>query len=199
MKYPLIKLALLSSFLWISNVHAEWSLQNDESSIHFVSIKKDTIGEIHSFKQLEGKIADSGEFQFSIQLGAVETNIPIRNERMNEFLFEITKFPLASGSGKVDMTEVRKLSVGSVKTMTVPVTIELHGKSVQKTVMLQAAKLSDEKLWVVTAAPFLIDVAEFDLTSGVDKLRELAALPNIAQAVPVSVSLMFVSNTKKAK
>ena len=199
MKYPLIKLALLSSFLWISNVHAEWSLQGDESSIHFVSIKKDTIGEIHSFKQLEGKIADSGEFQFSIQLGAVETNIPIRNERMNEFLFEITKFPLASGSGKVDMTEVRKLSVGSVKTMTVPVTIELHGKSVQKTVMLQAAKLSDEKLWVVTAAPFLIDVAEFDLTSGVDKLRELAALPNIAQAVPVSVSLMFASNTKKAK
>lgn len=199
MKYPLIKLALLSSFLWISNVHAEWSLQSDESSIHFVSIKKDTIGEIHSFKQLEGKIADSGEFQFSIQLGAVETNIPIRNERMNEFLFEITKFPLASGSGKVDMTEVRKLSVGSVKTMTVPVTIELHGKSVQKTVMLQAAKLSDEKLWVVTAAPFLIDVAEFDLTGGVDKLRELAALPNIAQAVPVSVSLMFVTNIKKAK
>lgn len=199
MKYPLIKLALLSSFLWISGVHAEWSLQSDESSLHFVSIKKDTIGEIHSFKKLEGKIADSGEFQFSIQLGAVETNIPIRNERMNEFLFEIAKFPLASGSGKVDMGEIQKLPVGSVKTMKVPVTIELHGKSVQKEVMLQAAKLSAEKLWVVTAAPFLIDAAEFDLTSGVDKLRELAVLPNIAQAVPVSVSLMFVSNTKKMK
>ena len=197
MKYPSIKLALLSLCLWISAVHAEWRLQSEESSLHFVSIKKDTVGEIHSFKQLEGRIADSGEFQFSIQLGAVETNIPIRNERMNEFLFEITKFPIASGSGKVDMAEIQKLAVGSVKTMKIPVTIELHGKSVQKEVMLQAAKLDTEKLWVVTAAPFLIDTAEFDLTGGVDKLRELAALPNIAQAVPVSVSLVFVSSTKR--
>lgn len=197
MKHPLIKLAMLSSLLWIGGVHADWSLQGEESSLHFVSIKKDTIGEVHSFKQLDGQIAASGEFQFSIQVGAVETNIPIRNERMNEFLFEVAKFPLASGRGKVDMADIQSLAVGSVKTMTVPVTIEMHGKSVQKEVMLQVAKLSPEKLWVVTAAPFLIDAAEFDLTSGVDKLRELAALPNIAQAVPVSASLMFVSGKEQ--
>jgi hypothetical protein len=195
MKISFIKLAVLSSFLWVGGVHADWSLQGEESSLHFVSIKKDTVGEVHSFKQLTGKIANSGEFQFSVQLGGVETNIPIRNERMNEFLFEVAKFPLAAGRGKVDMTVVKNLTVGSVKSMTVPVTIELHGKSLQKDVMLQVAKLSAEKLWVVTAAPFLIDTAEFDLTPGVDKLRELAALPNIAQAVPVSASLMFVSDS----
>jgi len=197
MKNSLIKLAALSSAFWISGAFADWNLKSDESSLYFVSIKKDTIGEVHSFKQLDGAIADSGEFQFSVNLIGVETNIPIRNERMNEFLFESAKFPLASGKGSVDMTQVKSLAVGEVKMMTVPVTVELHGKSVKKDVMFQVAKLTQDKLWVVTAAPFIIDAAAFDLTPGVDKLRELAVLPNIAQAVPVSANLTFVNTPAK--
>lgn len=199
MKNSFIKIAMISSALWASGAFADWDLKPEESSLHFISIKKDTVGEIHTFKQLSGGIKDSGEFEFSINLTGVETNIPIRNERMNEFLFESAKFPLALGKGKVDMAQVGSLGIGEVKTMTVPVTIELHGKSVKKDVMLQVAKLGAKKLWVVSAAPFILDAGDFDLTVGVDKLRELAALPNIAQAVPVSVSLMFVSDAKEMK
>lgn len=199
MKNSLIKLAVISSALWASAAFADWSLKADESSLHFISIKKDSIAEVNTFKQLDGSITGGGDFQFSINLSGVETNIPIRNERMNEFLFESAKFPLATGKGKVDMAQVSGLAVGDVQNMMVPVTIELHGKSVKKDVMLQVAKLNPQKLWVVTAVPFIINTAEFDLTGGVDKLRELAVLPNIAQAVPVSLSLVFVDTGKEKK
>lgn len=195
MKYPLIKLAVLSSLLWMTGVHADWRLQGDESSVHFVSIKNDAVGEVHAFKQLEGKITKSGEFEFAIHVSAVETNIPIRNERMNEFLFKSTKFPLAVGKGTVNVAELNKLPVGQLNAMSVPVTIELHGKSVQKEVMFQVAKLNPEKIWAVTVVPFLIDAPEFELNEGVEKLRELAGLRSIGQAVPVSASLVFVSTS----
>jgi hypothetical protein len=199
MNRPLVKLAALSSALWMSSVFADWSLKGDESSLHFISIKKDSIAEIHTFPQLDGSITDAGDFQFSIQLGTVETQIPIRNERMNEFLFETAKFPLATGRGKLNVADIQKLAVGDTTSITVSVTIDLHGKSVKKDVQFKVAKLTADKIWAVTPVPFILDAADFELTAGIDKLRELAVLPNIAQAVPVSASLTFVSSEKGKK
>lgn len=199
MNRPFIKFAALSSALWMSSAFADWRLKGDESSLYFISIKKDSIAEIHTFPQLDGSITDAGEFQFSIQLSAVETQIPIRNERMNEFLFETAKFPLAVGKGKLNIAEIQKLAVGDTAAITAPVTIELHGKSVKKDVLFKVAKLKEDKIWAVTPVPFILNAADFELTAGVDKLRELALLPNIAQAVPVSASLTFVSSEKGKK
>jgi hypothetical protein len=192
MNNPLMKVAMLSSLLWLPTAFADWNLKNNESSLHFISIKKDSLAEVHHFQQLEGSITEMGEFQFSIHLAGLETNIPIRNDRMHEFLFETAKFPLAVGKGNLNMAEVKKLAVGETTSVTVPVTIELHGKSVKKDVLFQVAKLKADKIWAVTPVPFILDAAAFDLAPGIDKLRELALLPNIAQAVPVSASLTFV-------
>lgn len=199
MNNPMMKMVMLSSAFWVSSVFADWSLKADESSLHFISIKKDSIGEVHHFQQLEGSITEVGEFQFSVNLARVETNIPIRNERMNEFLFETTKFPVATGKGKLSMADIQKLGVGETVSMIVPVAIELHGKAVTKNVSFQVAKLKEDKLLAVTPVPFILDAADFDLTAGVDKLRELALLPNIAQAVPVTASLTFIHSVKGKK
>lgn len=185
------KMALLPIVFWSSTSLASWTLSGEESSLHYVSIKADQVGELNTFKHLEGKISDAGEFVFSIHLASVETYIPIRNERTNEFLFETAKFPLATGKGKVDASVLANLTIGEVKSIKVPVQIDLHGKSATKEVVFQVTKLSAEKLWTVTPAPFLINAAEFDLNAGVDKLKELAGLPNIARAVPVTASLVF--------
>lgn len=194
-----ISATFLASCIFSASAFAGWTLEGDKSRLNFVSIKKDTVGELHSFKELNGKIADSGDFEFSIPLAGVETLIPLRNERMTEFLFETAKFPLASGKGKIDMAHLNKLAVGAVDSLVVPVAINLHGKTVTKNVAFQVAKLDAATLWVVTEAPFLIDAAEFDMTAGVDKLRDLVLLPNIAYAVPVTVSLIFKQDVKKAQ
>lgn len=199
MKNTFIKLAVVFSAFWVPAVFADWNLKSDESSLHFISIKQNTIAETNRFQQLEGSVSEAGDFQFSINLSGVETNIPIRNERMNEFLFESAKFPLATGKGKIDMARVSELAVGELMNIRLPVTIELHGVSVKKDVMLQVARLSSQKLWAVTEVPFIINAAEFGLTEGIEKLRELAGLPSITQAVPVSVSLVFVKASKETK
>lgn len=199
MKNTFIKLAVVFSAFWVPAVFADWNLKSDESSLHFISIKQNTIAETNRFQQLEGSVSETGDFQFSINLSGVETNIPIRNERMNEFLFESAKFPLATGKGKIDMARVSELAVGELMNIRLPVTIELHGVSVKKDVMLQVARLSSQKLWAVTEVPFIINAAEFGLTEGIEKLRELAGLPSITQAVPVSVSLVFVKASKETK
>lgn len=199
MKNTFIKLAVVFSAFWVPAVFADWNLKSDESSLHFISIKQNTIAETNRFQQLEGSVSETGDFQFSINLSGVETNIPIRNERMNEFLFESAKFPLATGKGKIDMARVSELAVGELMNIRLPVTIEFHGVSVKKDVMLQVARLSSQKLWAVTEVPFIINAAEFGLTEGIEKLRELAGLPSITQAVPVSVSLVFVKASKETK
>lgn len=199
MKNTFIKLAVVFSAFWVPAVFADWNLKSDESSLHFISIKQNTIAETNRFQQLEGSVSEAGDFQFSINLSGVETNIPIRNERMNEFLFESAKFPLATGKGKIDMARVSELAVGELMNIRLPVTIEFHGVSVKKDVMLQVARLSSQKLWAVTEVPFIINAAEFGLTEGIEKLRELAGLPSITQAVPVSVSLVFVKASKETK
>ena len=48
--------ALLASCLFSSTAFASWTLDAEKSRRNFVSIKKDSIGELHSFKQLSGKI-----------------------------------------------------------------------------------------------------------------------------------------------
>lgn len=194
-----IAAAVLASCLFSSTAFAGWTLEAEKSRLNFVSIKKDTVGELHSFKHLSGKISASGDFEFSILLSGVETLLPIRNERMTEFLFETAKFPMALGKGQIDLARLDKLGVGAVDSLVVPVDIAMHGKTVTKKLALQVAKLDATTLWVVTEAPFLIDAAEFDMTAGVDKLRELALLPNIAQSVPVTASLIFKLEAKKAQ
>jgi len=61
---------------------ADWQLDNGDSTLDFISVKKSTVGEVHHFKQLSGSITDAGQASVDIELASVETNIPIRNERL---------------------------------------------------------------------------------------------------------------------
>ena len=108
-KTALIMFAML---LLSSSAFAEWTLNNEESTIHFVSIKKSTVGEVHHFTKLNGSIKDSGAVSLNIDLASVETNIPIRNDRMKSMLFNIEQFSQANLSGTVDLTRLETLKTG---------------------------------------------------------------------------------------
>ena len=78
---------------------AKWQLDTDGSQISFVTVKAGDIAEVHSLSKLSGNVSfgegHSGEVNLDIHLESVETSIPIRNERILEFLFEVAQFPLA--------------------------------------------------------------------------------------------------------
>lgn len=169
---------------------AEATLLGDKSDIRFISVKNAAVGEVHHFRNLSGSLDDSGHVQVTIPLVDVETLIPIRNERMQKLLFDTLTFPTATIEADVDMAVLNALASGDYTDMDVTLTIDLHGSRKAYTATLGVARLGNE-IHVATLAPLIVNAADFELTAGVEQLREIAGLANISTAVPVTVSLVF--------
>jgi polyisoprenoid-binding protein YceI len=168
---------------------ASWQINNAQSQLNFVSIKKGDVAEVHHFERLTGSLSDSGLFSADIDLESVNTNIEIRDQRMREFLFDVVDFPTANLSAQVDPALVTALATGQSKTATVDAELSLHGQKQTLAIEVMISKLSDNTLMLVSAKPLVLNVSAFDLVQGVEKLRELAGLPSISHAVPVTFYL----------
>lgn len=172
------------------NAVADWQLHNDSSKVSFVSVKKDTIGEVHHFKRLSGKIAENGSFSVEIDLTSVETNIPIRNERMQSMLFNTKLFPKLTLNAEVSK-ELTQLTDGSSNVFSVPATLSLNGIEKSLSIDVFAARTNQDSLLVTAMSPVIINASDFNLDTGVAALQKVAGLPNIARAVPVTFVLHF--------
>lgn len=174
-----------------SFAHAAWNLDPAKSSLNFVSIKKDSIGEVHQFKEIAGRLSETGDFMIDIDLTSVNTGIEIRDQRMQEDFFEIMQFPLAMAQGSINPEVLSSLREGVVTQVTADLSINLHGATAPVTAKLNAVKLSPSTLWVTTESPIIVNTEDFQLSPGIEKLKQLAGLPSISYAVPVVVNLLF--------
>ena len=170
---------------------ANWSLDNNESSLSFVSTKKDEIAEAHHFEKLTGQIDKNGKASLAIDLASVNTNIAIRDERMRDFLFETTKFSQARFSTDIDLAFLKAMAVGEQKQLMITGELALHGQSQSVNAMVNIAKLASGKVTVTTVKPILVNARQYKLAAGVAKLKELAGLPSISNAVPVTFTLTY--------
>lgn len=196
MKYlSIVKKALIAVSLWglAASVHAQWSLDTDNSSLDFISTKNSAVAESHSFDALSGSVSADGAVKVAVELDSVNTLIDIRNERIRSMLFETANFPLATVAAKVDAGILQKiLESDSAITMDIPVSVSLHGRDKMITASVVLARTSGGGLLAVTSRPILISAADFGLASGIELLRNAAGLNSISSAVPVSFSLEFV-------
>ena len=94
---------IFSTLLISSNALAQWSLINDESTVNYISIKSSKVSELNHFNMLNGTLNDNGSLSIDIDLASVETNIPIRNERVKTILFETTSFTKANILANLDL------------------------------------------------------------------------------------------------
>ncbi|WP_419570135.1 YceI family protein [Rheinheimera sp.] len=168
---------------------ADWSVDSQNSSLSFVSVKNELVAETHHFKQLQGSLSDAGELKVSIPVSGIETNIPLRNERILQYTLLSKDFAAITATAKVDMTKVSALKVGQVLTVQQPLDLTLLAQSQTLSTSLQVVKLSDKQLLVYTTAPVVLDLTKFKLDAGIEKLRELAGLKVISPLVPVSFSV----------
>ncbi|MEZ5570705.1 MAG: YceI family protein [Halioglobus sp.] len=171
---------------------ADWELDSTESSVNFVSIKNDAVGEVHSFPALVGYISATGKADVTIELGSVQTAVDIRNERMREMLFETVKFPTATISAQVDPAVLAVAAAGGVVTAELPVTLSLHGQDKALTIPVVIVGEGDNRLRVFSAQPVIVNAADFGLGAGVQALQKIAGLQAISNAVPVTLQLLFV-------
>lgn len=188
----LTKMVVVGLGLSFSSIPAyaiDWVIDGHNSQLNFVSIKKVNIAEVHQFKKLEGSYDSQGQFELDIDLASVDTQIPIRDERIKNDLFEVSKFSSAKITAVIETDLVDAIAEGASERLTVDANLNLHGVSKPLTLDVIVTRLVGAKLSVVSVQPVIINADDFALATGISKLMELASLPSISHAVPVSFYL----------
>lgn len=186
-----VQILIITSTLAAGPSLAAWTLDNDASQVSFVSVKAGDAGEVHRFKQLSGSLSDDGDASVIIQLASVDTLIPLRDDRMREMLFQTALFPTASLHANIDMDVLNEIEPGDSIDMTVNIKLDLRDQQVDLPADMIVAKLGDHKLMVSSRKPVIVNAASVDLVEGIEALRQIANLPSISKAVPVSFVLTF--------
>jgi len=186
-----ITFSMLLAVLVSMPVQASWTLNGDESTLNFISTKAVNVAEVHSFATLAGSVDDTGNVDVSIALASVNTGIEVRDDRMREMLFETGTNASAAMTAQVNVAMLEELEAGDSTTMAVEGELQLHGQSVPLTFEVVVARSGDGGLLVMSQKPLVINAPQFNLADGLEKLRDVAGLPSISAAVPVSFILLF--------
>ena len=185
------KVAFLTSIaLLAGSAQAQWSLDNSASTLSFVTVKADHVGEVHTFDQLSGSIDDRGNVEIMVELASVNTLIDIRNERMQSMLFETNLFPRAMITGDVDLASFTEMSPGASITAQLEFELDIHGVSNSYNTELIVTRLVNGVV-ASTSKPIIVTAASHGLVDGVEALREIAGLPSISRSVPVTFNVVF--------
>jgi len=191
---PLLFPVELVAALVAGTASAGWAMDPVRSHLAFVSIKANDIAEVSSFDEMAGTIGDDGQVKVSLMLDSVDTLVPIRNERMREFLFETTNYKDATLTAKLDPAAIAKMKPGDIVEIAAEGNLSLHGQEQPMLLYMQAAKVNDSTVMVASRQPLIVDAAKFGMSEGVEKLREIAGLASISKAVPVTFVLTFVAS-----
>lgn len=170
---------------------ADWILDNEASSLSYVTTKANAAAEVNRFEYMSGSIDESGAALLEVDLNSVNTLVEIRDERMREILFETGTYPTATATMKVDTESFAGLGVGKTAVVTGEAILQLRDSEVSLTASLLVVKLAENRLLVSTNKPLIVNASQVGLLAGIEKLRELAGLPSISPAVPVTFSLIF--------
>lgn len=142
---------------------------------------------------MHGKVDDKGQARLRVELDSVSTDIPLRDERIREHLFETKRFAEAGITAQLDLAPIVELADGVQLEMRQPVTVSLHGKRKSYASDLLVTRLDEHRFQVVTLSPLVLDAADFDLAPGIETLRKLAGAGSIGLSVPVGAVLIFTS------
>jgi hypothetical protein len=185
---------LTTTLLFLSlPVQANWVLDNSGSQLAFVSTKAMDVAEVHTFTELSGSVGSDGHARVVIQLASVDTLIPIRDERMRGVLFQTDLFPTASVDARLDIARLQQMDVSTTKVLTAEIMLNLGDSKLPIIAELLISRIAADRMLVATMKPVVVNAGSVQLADGVEALREIAGLPSISKAVPVTFVLQFVA------
>lgn len=185
--------SILAILLGLTSLGAQagWVLDGEASSLSFVSVKAGTVAETHRFTSLSGAVDDDGGATILIGADSVDTGIEIRDERMRSLLLQSDEFPSLRVAALVDLAAVEALAPGASSKLAAEATLSIRNQDLNLTLHLRVARLGEDRLLVTTAQPIIVNAGQVGLLDGIERLREVAGLPSITPAVPVSFVLLF--------
>lgn len=192
MTKSILSSVVLSIALSISsfNTLAQLTLDKAQSTINFISTKNEHVSETHTFENFSGELNGQGKLTITIDISSVETLIPIRNERMQKMLFNISDYSSATFTAQIDPT-LAKLEAGEMKHVTVAGEMMIAGNKAPISFEVVLTGLKDGSINATTSMPTILSTTAFNLDKGVAALQEIAMLNSISKSVPLSFSATF--------
>lgn len=196
------KLALvLTAFFALSTAAAGspfgagWVLTPDASSLTFTSTKGEGAVETSSFETLEGRISAKGDVTFSIDLNSVDTGIEIRDARMRVLLFETFRFPEAKVTARIEPELLAGLAQRRSSDVRLPISLTLFGIRQEILAPLSLTLITDTIVSVRTVEAIPINLADFNLLAGIEKLEQAAGV-EILPKTEVEIDLLFQASAQ---
>jgi polyisoprenoid-binding protein YceI len=163
-----------------------WKLIPEHSSLSIITTKNNSIAEVSEFTDFTGQINPDGKLLITLNMNSLETNIPIRNERIQQHLFQTDIYDTAEIRANLKPTD---LNIG-VHSITFDV--DLHGVSAILEAEFMVFEQFGNKI-VTLHKPLIINAKTFGLENGITTLKNLANLDTIDLSVPVNLILSFES------
>ncbi len=158
---------------------ADWQVVADESVLALTSTKNKTIAETHTISGLSGSVSEMGNVNVTVDLATLESNIPIRNERLQAMLF--ADHSRATFSAGVRVSALRKLEPGQKQAVQLAGDLTLNGIKAPLTIPVVVTRLDEQQFQVSGGGRLRAD--NFGFSSGLEELRKIAALQSIAPTV----------------
>lgn len=171
-----------------------WLLDPASSVLTYQSVKKNTIVETNTIRNISGRIEPDGTAKVEFDLDSVDTGVDLRNVRMRFLFFETFKFPIATVSLKVDRAAFAELPTKRRMTVPLSFTLNLHGVDKELASEAIVTMLTDNSVSIASKAPIIVKVEDFGLLPNIAKLEQAANVTNIVPTA--SVSYDFVFNTE---
>jgi len=166
---------------------APWQLDLTQSELGLTSTKNSQISERHTVRFSSGSVSAEGKARVEVDLGSIETRIPIRNERMQKFLFAAATPVLVAVD--LEPTMIASLAAGEARSLSTNVVIKANNQEILLPIALSATPVDAAQVRVSGTGE--LDVGALGYQAGIEALREIAGLNSISLNVPIDFVLTF--------
>ncbi|MCR5856365.1 OmpA family protein [Mesorhizobium sp. J428] len=169
----------------------DWILNAAASKLTYQSVKKNTVVETNSIRNIAGTLTQDGQAKVVFDLDSVDTGIDLRNVRMRFLFFETFKFPKAEVTAKVDPAAFAELPSKRRMTSKLPFVLNLHGVDKTLEANVVVTMITNDMVSVASESPVAVNVADFGLLPNIEKLQTAANVTNIVPTASVSFDFVF--------
>lgn len=173
-----------------------WTLDPSQSTLTYQSVKKNTIVETNTIRNISGGIMPDGSATVTFDLNSVDTGVDLRNVRMRFLFFETFQYPTATVTVKVDPATFAELAAKHRMTMALPFRLNLHGVEKDLETKVAVTLITEKLVSVASQAPVAIKVEDFGLLPAIEKLERAANVTNIVPTASVSFDFVFGTDVK---
>lgn len=168
-----------------------WLLDPSASVLTYQSVKKNTVVETNTIRNISGRIEPDGSAKVEFDLDSVDTGVDLRNVRMRFLFFETYMHPIATLMLKVDRAAFAELPMRRRMTVPLAFTLNLHGVDKELKSDAIVTQLTDTSVSVASKAPVIVKVEDFGLLPNIAKLEQAANVTNIVPTASVSYDFVF--------